>query len=393
MTYQSAILRRRVEAIFVYPVVWLGKLFSPFFSLKTKHRVFIFSPSADIGGSVKVNYDLCNCLSDLHPLVIFSKRPKNNEFLEYFKTSKARVIDIHRYVDYKWYHFVNIFYRGIVASWVNKSDNPIVIGGESLYFYKVLPHIKKSATRVDVCHLNTWFDYSQRFIPILDVRIFSTPKIKRDAEALYKKNELPQQYLDRLHFIDNKVNIPEYTETNNPKLSVVFIGRGAPQKRVHIIVAIAKKMHEMQSNVKFSFVGDVERVIEPNGYPYTKFYGNVKDQSRMDELYYSSDVLLLTSAYEGLPIAVMEMMAHGRVVVSTAVDGIPDYIQNGENGFLLNNNPDEQKIVEEAIAVLQQLAEDRELLHRVGRKSWLYAKEHFSGKTFCESYRNLLIKK
>ena len=64
---------------------------------------------------------------------------------------------------------------------------------------------------------------------------------------------------------------------------------------------------------------------------------------------------LLTSAYEGLPIAVMEMMAHGKVVVSTAVDGIPDYITNGENGFLLENNTDENKIIEEGISVLKIL--------------------------------------
>ena len=71
----------------------------------------------------------------------------------------------------------------------------MVIGGESLFFYKVLPHIKKSATRADICHLNTWFNYSQAFIKDMDARIFSTPQLKRDAEELYQKNNLPIRIL------------------------------------------------------------------------------------------------------------------------------------------------------------------------------------------------------
>ncbi len=377
----------------MYPFVLLGKILSPLFPLKTKHQIFIFSPSADIGGSVHVNVDLCECFADKHPLVIFSKKPKNNEFLHLFNIKGVTTIDLHKYVDYKLYHFVNFFFRGVIASWINKTEKPVVIGGESLFFYKVLPHIKKEATRADICHLNTWFNYSQQFIKDLDVRIFSTPKLKTDVEALYKKNNLPQVYFSRLHFIDNRVYIPKEVPKFNDTLSVVFIGRGAPQKRVHIIAAIAKKMYEMKINIHFSFVGDVEKVIDTNGYPYSKFYGNIKDKKQMETIYKNSDVLLLTSSNEGLPIAVMEMMAYGKVVVATAVGGIPDYITNGENGFLLEDNIDGNKIIEDAIFVLTDLANKKSLLKETGRKSRLYAEQHFSGKVFCKNYNEVLFEK
>ena len=392
MTYRSAVLRRNLEAFLVYPIVWLGKLCSPFFRLSTQHQVFLFSPSADIGGSVKVNYDLCQCLSDRRPLVIFSKKPRNNAFLPQFRETGARTLDLHHLLDNKWYHFINIFYRGVIASWINRSEGrPVVIGGESLYFYKVLPHIRKSAFRADICHLTTWFDYSQRFIPELDARVFSTPAVKREMEALYRKNNLPSACFQALHFIDNKVDIPTYTETNNALLQVVYVGRGAPQKRVYLIAEIARRMVESGSRVAFSFVGDVEKIIDPAHFPFATFYGNVSDRQEMNRIYASSDILLLTSAYEGLPIAVMEMMAHGRVVVSTAVDGIPDYIEDGRNGFLLVNDTDERRIVEQAIEVLQKLANDRNYLSMVGKNSWEYARKHFSGESFCGSYRSLFF--
>jgi len=111
----------------------------------------------------------------------------------------------------------------------------------------------------------------------------------------------------------------------------------------------------------------------------------------MKEIYSNSDVLLLTSAYEGLPIAVMQMMAYGKVVVSTAVDGIPDYIVNGENGFLIPNYIDEGKIVQDSILILNKLTNDRSLLDEIGEKSRWYAETHFSGETFCKEYNKVLF--
>lgn len=391
MTYRTAILKRNLEMVLLYPFVLMGKVMSPFFKLKKEHKIFIFSPSADIGGSIQVNIDLCSCFADQSPLVIFSKKPKNNEFLPFFNIEGVTTIDLHRYVDHKLYHFINFFYRGVISSWINKVENPIVLGGESLFFYKVLPHIKKNAKRIDICHLNTWFNYTQAFIKDLDARVFSTAKIKRDAEELYKRNNLPETYFSRLHFINNKVNIPAHFESLNQILQVVFIGRGAPQKRVHLIKTIAKKMNDMKSKIHFSFVGDVEKIINLADYPYCTFYGNIKDRDKMKEVYKNSDVLLLTSAYEGLPIAVMEMMAYGKVVVSTAVDGIPDYIINEENGFLIENNSDESKIIDEGISILQNLVNNKTLLEKVGEKSRIYAEKHFSGEAFCESYSRILF--
>ncbi len=391
MTYKTAIVKRNIEAVLMYPFVLSGKIMSPFFPLKTKHTIFIFCPAADIGGAIQVNVDLCRCFADKSPLVIFSKKPKNNEFLNLFKIEGVRTIDLHKYVDHKLYHFVNFFFRGVIAAWINKVENPVVIGGESLFFYKVLPHIKKEATRADICHLNTWFNYSQAFIKDMDIRIFSTPKLKRDAEGLYQRNNLPSEFYSRLHFIDNKVNIPEHFFKINETVSVIFIGRGAAQKRVHLIAAIAKKMNEMKMNIHFSFVGDVEKMINPVDYPYCTFYGNIRDKNSMKDIYENADILLLTSANEGLPIVVMEMMAYGKVVVSTAVGGIPDYITNGENGFLLEDNPDENKIIAEGISVLTKLINNRDLLEEAGRKSRQYAEEHFSGKAFCKNYSAILF--
>lgn len=391
MTYKQAIFKRKIEAIFAWPFVMLGKMMAPFFSLRTKHGLFIFSSSADIGGSIKVNADLCSIFADKSPAVIFSKKPKNSEFLHKFQVEGVRLIDLHKQVDNKLYHFINFFYRGVIAAWINKSENPIVIGGESLFFFKVLPYINKKFKTVEISHLNTWFNFSQAFIKDIDERVFSTAKLKRDAEDLYKKNNLPKEWYSRLHYVDNMIDLPGISIHNNPQLEVIFVGRGAPQKRVYLIANIAKKLHEMKSNVHFSFIGDVDKVFNIEDYPYCTFHGNVQDSNQMALIYQQSDVLLLTSAYEGLPLAIMEMMSHGKVVVSTAVDGIPDYITNGENGFLLQNFQDENKIVQEGIEILSALSVDHSLLEKVGRKSRVYVENNFSQEVFYNRYKQILF--
>lgn len=388
MTYSFSVFKRNTELVLMSPFILAGKLYGYLLPLKTRHRAFLFFSSADIGGAIRVNADITHCIREQKPLIIFSKKPKNNQFRHLFDIEGVRIIDLHRYIDCKWYHFVNIFYRGVISAWINREKNPLVFGGECLYFYKIIPHIRKKIRKVELCHLNTWFNFSQAFVAYMDARIFSTQKIKRDAAKQYTENNVPVMYHNRLHFIDNKIDIHPLQESANKTLQVVYVGRGAPQKRVHLIAAIAKKMHEQNKPVHFSFVGEVSKIVSPEVQAYCTMYGNIREEEKLHSIYQQSDVLLLTSLYEGLPLAIMEMMARGKVVISTAVDSIPDYISHGENGLLITET-DEEKIVESGVQQIETILKNPGLKQKIGEKSRLYAEQHFSGEVFCQSYRKI----
>jgi len=390
MTYKAAVIKRNIELVIMFPFVVLGKLAGTIFPLKPQRNVFLFFPASDIGGSVKVNADITECIKDQKPVIIFSKRPMNNQFRSLFEIEGVRIIDLHKYIDYKIYHFVNFFFRGVLAAWINKSDQPVIFGAESLFFYKILPHVRKDTRKIELCHLNTWINYSLAFAKYIDFRIFSTPKIKRDVEELYDRNHLPQSFFKKLIFIDNKVDIPPFTETTNNILQVLYVGRGAPQKRVHLIIEIAKEMQRANDAVHFSFVGDVEALVPVDVREYVTLHGNVGNEKELHDIYMRSDVLILTSAYEGLPIVIMDMMARGKIVISTAVDGIPDYISHFDNGLLITET-EETKIIQQGIELLRLLIAKPDLKGKIEKQSYQYAREHFSGETFCQSYRKLLL--
>jgi glycosyltransferase involved in cell wall biosynthesis len=387
VNYQQACIKRDIEFFLLFPLVLLGKGLGYLFKLKQKSSYFLFFPSADIGGSPKVNADILYLLKDKKPIVIFSKKANNNGFKELFYSSNCTIIHLHKLIDNKYIHFMNVIYRGIISTWINQSENPIVFGGECMYFYKVIPHLTPSVKRIELSHLNTWLNYNQAFVEYIDLRIASTPKLKRYFEQQYLTNKIPSTYLSRLLYIDNWVDIPPYSQKTTDNLNVLFVGRGAPQKRVHIISAIAEEILKKNNDISFTFVGDVQHILSEFVMNNSVFYEFVKEKEELASIYDQADILILTSAFEGLPIVIMDMMARGKVVISTAVDGIPDYIIHNKSGLLIDEIDDENKVKEKGIELILKMNSNRELLHEIGMQARKTAQEKFNRELFEEKYK------
>ncbi|GAB3354491.1 glycosyltransferase [Arachidicoccus ginsenosidivorans] len=390
-SYKKSRLKLKFELLCMFPFVLLGRIYGKYRQLRFPVDIFFFFPNADIGGSPKVNLDIVDCIKkDKKCLIIFSKKPKNNLFAERFKALGVPIIDLHSKIDNKLFHFVNFFYRGVIASWIEAQGSATVMGGECIFLYKIVPHLSKRIKKIELIHLSTWINYSIAFAPYLDIRLFSTMHLMREVKNVYLKAGVPVDYEDRFRFMDNSIEIPTNEVINNEILQVIFVGRGAPQKRPELIARIARILFEENVGVHFSFVGDVELVFNTDDYPFCTFYGNINDEQRLKQIYEKADVLMLTSEFEGLPIVVMQMMAYGKIVVSTAVGGIPDYIKDGENGYLITAMED-NKIIEEGVAIIKKVISNKETTRAMGIFNKEKAVELFGKNTFCRNIKGLLI--
>ncbi len=117
---------------------------------------------------------------------------------------------------------------------------------------------------------------------------------------------------------------------------------------------------------RFLIVGDGERrqaleqLVDALGLrTATHFLGWRAD---LDRLYADLDVVVLTSRNEGSPVALIEAMAAGVPVVSTAVGGVPDVVEDGASGILAAMDDDAAL----AAGVLAVLA-DRDRAAAMGR--------------------------
>lgn len=54
---------------------------------------------------------------------------------------------------------------------------------------------------------------------------------------------------------------------------------------------------------------------------------------------HESDILLMTSSHEGLPVAGIEALQHGLAIVGSRIGGLMDVVEDGVNGFLVERTP------------------------------------------------------
>jgi glycosyltransferase involved in cell wall biosynthesis len=92
-------------------------------------------------------------------------------------------------------------------------------------------------------------------------------------------------------------------------------------------------------------------------------------------LYQSADVFALPTEAEAFGIAAVEASAAGLATIATAVGGLADIVSNGETGFLV-----QPRQALELQSVLQRLADDVELRHRLGHAARQRAELYFDAQ-------------
>jgi len=109
-------------------------------------------------------------------------------------------------------------------------------------------------------------------------------------------------------------------------------------------------------------------------------------RSDIPEILNAADVFVLSSDYEGNPLSVMEAMAAGKPMISTAVGGVPELI-DCECGLLVP--PRDARALSKAMSYLLESPETREAM---GEASAQRAVERFDLRVMTEAYEDLYRK-
>lgn len=105
------------------------------------------------------------------------------------------------------------------------------------------------------------------------------------------------------------------------------------------------------------------------------------------ELLAASDVFVLPSRWEGLPMALLEGMMAGLPVIATRVEGVDEVVQPGEHGLLVPlESPAE---LAQAIIQLLRSPQDRQRMGRAARERVLTS---YTTDRMCEAYLQVISK-
>lgn len=161
--------------------------------------------------------------------------------------------------------------------------------------------------------------------------------------------------------IDTETFVPAITDTSDISNSFLFLGRIGKRKGAYDLVDAVEIVAKKHPEVKLYMAGDGE-VEEVTGTVKKKgLQDNIEvvgwvDLQEKKELLKKTATVVLPSYSEGLPMAILEGMAAGKVIISTTVGAIPEVITE-ENGILIKPGD-----VHALAAALETCIESREML-------------------------------
>lgn len=171
---------------------------------------------------------------------------------------------------------------------------------------------------------------------------------------------------EKVVVLHNAVRLPERPCKPCSHQDVLFLGRLDARKSPDVLLRASKCMLEAHSEAKLVFGGDgyperYERLACELGIAdRCEFLGWISGEEK-EGLFERAAIYCLPSKNEGLPMSVLEAMAHGIPVVATPVGGIPQVVQDGVDGFLVGVDD-----VEALTAALISLEEDPGLRAEMG---------------------------
>ena len=339
-----------------------------------------------------MHYQVAQATGGRDCIIYFTKKSTNDSFLENFKKSACQIKDISKWTDNKWLYFLNLIYRGIITGYINRQEQtPIVFNGQCNFGYKISPWVKKNIRQIELIHSFNSFSFIRNpFLPFIETTVMISKKRIEDHIQFYDKIKAPVQFMEKIRYVQNAVDLPvQEVPKDFRDFRVLYVGRGGKEKRVHLVAAIADKVHEKDPTIKFEILGDVSEVLNKQEWPLIHFYGDITDEKKISEIYKNASVLLLTSITEGFPMVVMEAMAHGCAVIATAVGDIPHHLKENVNGFLFSSIENEEKIVSEGAQEILKLKNDHELLNSICKNNSQYAQNNFSIEQFNQAYRHI----
>ncbi len=130
---------------------------------------------------------------------------------------------------------------------------------------------------------------------------------------------------------------------NPDELAIVSVGRLYARKGLFTLIESMPAVVKRFPNAKFIISGKgqsdemyklnayAEKLDVKNNIIFTGYYPDTK----LPKLYQAADIFAFSTFYEHHPFAVLEALSTGLPVVTTTVGGIPETIESGKNGFLV----------------------------------------------------------
>jgi glycosyltransferase involved in cell wall biosynthesis len=276
--------------------------------------------------------------------IICSTRPSNRQHVKAARAEGVEVLELRRrskFDVWRWRPLVQLLRSGRVdVVHAHKF-------GSNLWAALLKP---RGRLPVLLAHEHSW-SYEGRLRRVVDREL-----IARRADAIVAVSPTDRQRMIELEripprkvvFIPN--GIPDRPSGDADRVRSELGLRGSdwvvgtvcglrPEKEVETALRALGRLAPNRPQLRFVVVGDgperrwLERLAGELGVP-TVFLGQ-RANEEVPALLAAMDVLVCSSRFEGMPLAVLEWMAAGKAIVASRVGGIPAILEDGEEALLV----------------------------------------------------------
>jgi glycosyltransferase involved in cell wall biosynthesis len=269
-----------------------------------------------------------------------------------------------------------------LANWVNRErPDAYVVSASPDVGWLALPLLDYAIATLTIAHndVGAFYEPLKHYRPFVDCAIGVSETIH---QKIIGDCGVP---VERARYIPYGVQPVSFDQLDKKRsglerpLAIGYVGRIVQeQKRVMDFVPLVRELAQRNVEFRLEIIGDGpdrselgSRLKTTGVAEHVEFTGWLSPEKVKTKLA-ALDVFLLLSDYEGLPVALLEAMAHGVVPVVTGIEsGNTQLVRDGENGFVL-------PVGDTAgfAARLESLAGDHAALAALGRAAWETSKQY-----------------
>lgn len=245
----------------------------------------------------------------------------------------------------------------------------------------------------DVLELNSGIFFALKRRALKKARRITvvSSRLKEKLETLYHIEDITIQSMgcDTSKFSPQK-RVENYFNQNEKKV-ILFVGRFVKIKGIEYLI---KAMDGIEAKLIIVGKGPLEEALKEKAAPYGEkiMFMEAQNHNELSVIYSSSDIFVIPSitlpggVTEGTPTVLIEAMASGIPVIGTRTGGIPEIIEDGINGYLV-----EERDVALISNRIIDLINDDAKRERLSKQAQLTA-EKYDYKVIGRRYKELIDK-
>jgi glycosyltransferase involved in cell wall biosynthesis len=186
---------------------------------------------------------------------------------------------------------------------------------------------------------------------------------------------------------------PENPYSSKSSINLLYVGWVIPEKGILDLLDAIKILLEDSKPLRLRIIGPLfdrasfwkEQALKRGVSDYVTFAGSVHGSENIIRELDLASIFVFPSHFEGFPVALLEAIARGLPCIGTRVGGIPDVLDDGRAGLLVDpKNP------QQIASAIELLMTNKDLVSDLSFRAFSRSRTEYSFAECIKSYKRVL---